>query len=179
MPKIAKWWISLAKTKQTGFLSVYSSFSFLSFPCSLGCKVFEYLTRPVYTCNIFLCDWYGDFSTNFQIGFREYQDFRSRGPFFTRSGAVLTVRTEFSFWYGFQYLRSCSCRLSFVPRDEKKPTTRLSSGTNDYVNTKSHARKKPLLAGCLRKENDVLSCVNTIKFYLLVRRCLRSSAVIV
>ena len=151
MQKIAKWWISLAKTKQTGFLSVYSSFSFLSFLCSLGCKIFEYLTRPVYTCDIFLCDWYGEFSTNFQI--------------FTRSGAVLTVRAEFSFWHGFQYLRSCSCRLSFVPRDEKKPTTWLTSGTNDYVNTKSHARKKPLLAGCLRKENDVLSCVNTIKFH--------------
>ena len=43
----------LAKTKQTGFLSVYSSFSFLSFLCSLGCKIFEYLTMPSYTCDIF------------------------------------------------------------------------------------------------------------------------------
>ena len=48
-------------------------------------------------------------------------------------------RKDFSFWHGFY---SCSiCKV----------VMRLTSDTNDFVNDKSHARKKPLLAGYSRK----------------------------
>ena len=48
-------------------------------------------------------------------------------------------REDFSFWHGFY---SCSiCKV----------VMRLTSDTNDFVKDKSHARKKPLLAGYSRK----------------------------
>ena len=48
-------------------------------------------------------------------------------------------REDFSFWHVFY---SCSiCKI----------VMRLTSDTNDVVNDKSHARKKPLLAGYSRK----------------------------
>ena len=48
-------------------------------------------------------------------------------------------REDFSFWHGFY---SCSiCKV----------VMRLTSDTNDFVNDKSHARKKPLLGGYSRK----------------------------
>ena len=35
-----------------------------------------------------------------------------------------------------------------------KPTTRLTSDANNFVNAKSHARKKPLLAGYMQSEKS-------------------------
>ena len=40
--------------------------------------------------------------------------------------------------------RSCG---SFTSRGVNKPTTGQKSQTNDFVNAKSYAREKPLLAG--------------------------------
>ena len=40
----------------------------------------------------------------------------------------------------------CVAASLFTPPRENKPTTRLTSHRKDFVNAKSHARKKPLLA---------------------------------
>ena len=45
---------------------------------------------------------------------------------------VVTLREQVSLLHGFGV---------------NKPTTRQASHLNDFVNTKSHAREKPLLAG--------------------------------
>ena len=43
-------------------------------------------------------------------------------------------------------------RVSCLSRDVNKPTTRQTRHANDFVNAKSHAREKPLLAGYILRK---------------------------
>ena len=58
----------------------------------------------------------------------------------------------FSFAWLLAFTKSFACLFSrvvglFTPRVVNKPTTRQTRHVNDFVNAKSHAKEKPLLAG--------------------------------
>ena len=58
----------------------------------------------------------------------------------------------FSFVWLLAFTKSFTCLFSrvvglFTPRGVSKPTTRQTRHVNDFVNAKSHAKEKPLLAG--------------------------------
>ena len=58
----------------------------------------------------------------------------------------------FSFAWLLAFTKSFTCLFSrvvglFTPRGVSKPTTRQTRHVNDFVNAKSHAKEKPLLAG--------------------------------
>ena len=65
----------------------------------------------------------------------------------------LTLRAEFLSCMvlviikSFAWLVSRVVGLFYTPQGVKTPTTRETSRANDFVNAKSHAKEKPLLAG--------------------------------